>query len=160
MKHTAFVIMCSLGFAVTMVLGLMVQSCKSQKNSVVDTSVSVDASRLSSEMSDSAFLAQILRRFHENYSLSISNYAPVYDSSGHVTGSVLVQSVQVSTETDIQEDSLIASSSQELSVDSTDLDLSQSIHDEEHAKVSSPSIYPGLISLLLLAIFVYFVRRK
>ena len=152
MKSICWILCCSLIFAVVMVMGITMQSCKSKKmvqsTSTVD-SVGVDYHQ---SVSDSLFFEEFIRRNKKRFEIDVTWYRPVKDSTGKVTGSVPDKRLGLKVDIDSTTHEKSGGAVRLAETDSTEVEIQRKESEEERPPPDEYKIF--FIFLLLTLLFV------
>ena len=152
MKSICWILCCSLMFAVVMVMGITMQSCKSKKmvqsTSTVD-SVGVDYHR---SVNDSLYFEEFIRRNKKRFEIDVTWYRPVKDSTGKVTGSVPDKRLGLKVDIDSTTHEKSGGAVRLAETDSTEVEIQRKESEEERPPPDEYKIF--FIFLLLTLLFV------
>lgn len=160
MKNEKWVLMCCVSFALVMLIGLTIQSCRS--NSItklrIDTD-SVGALALVQE-NDSLYFRNLFQKYRKQFSFRRELFTPVQDSTGKTIGSVLSERQKIDLLETVEKDSteLKHLSTKQSEDRQTDLKCNSEMALEK--KKRPPNIYVAILGLMILFGFVYVIRRR
>ena len=152
MKSICWILCCSLMFAVVMVMGITMQSCKSKK--MVQSTSTADSLGVDYHQSvnDSLFFEEFIRRNKKRFEIDVTWYRPVKDSTGKVTGSVPDKRLGLKVDIDSTTHEKSGGAVRLAETDSTEVEIQRKESEEERPPPDEYKIF--FIFLLLTLLFV------
>ena len=152
MKSICWILCCSLMFAVVMVMGITMQSCKSKK--MVQSTSTADSLGVDYHQSvnDSLFFEEFIRRNKKRFEIDVTWYRPVKDSTGKVTGSVPDKKLGLKVDIDSTTHEKSGGAVRLAETDSTEVEIQRKESEEERPPPDEYKIF--FIFLLLTLLFV------
>ena len=152
MKSICWILCCSLMFAVVMVMGITMQSCKSKK--MVQSTSTVDSVGVvyHRSVNDSLYFEEFIRRNKKRFEIDVTWYRPVKDSTGKVTGSVPDKRLGLKVDIDSTTHEKSGGAVRLAETDSTEVEIQRKESEEERPPPDEYKIF--FIFLLLTLLFV------
>ena len=154
MKEVRFVVMCCVVFAVSVLSGLAMHSCRTVHKTAEKTA---DFKGTLTERSDSAFLASIFQKWAKNIDLTINEYTPVIDSAGRVTDNVLTREVKFQSAENAEAQEVHNATVQHSKNDSINF---KSEVLEEVDKAPPKRVFMCVFLVIIVSILFYVVKKR
>lgn len=160
MRSILWIFGCCLIFAVTLLTGISLQSCKVSKD--VSRTEQVDSHYMDAyyRKDDAAQFAALLERFAENFKIEVKEYLPLPDSMGQPTQVYLAKHVQAARNRLKNSVGSSVSAESEQTEEASQTDTHFESEEDVETEREPPYWKYGLAAFVLWAIWIYYRSKE